>query len=173
MIIENCTLSARECEEYRCNVNVYIGIKNIGSENASFPPWSSVDKLERVGGGSLPYAGTVGEPTIEPGKSIRRRLYFSESNHYNPGVLEFRAIVDPDNRVNEADETNNNILCPSLNIRQQRDFADLVITNLSLSKPATRGNGFLLIATIRNQGTLNASIRDPHLILEAGSLLNF
>ncbi|MEW5826130.1 MAG: CARDB domain-containing protein [Candidatus Bipolaricaulota bacterium] len=77
-----------------------------------------------------------------------------------PGVYSLRVVADPDQRVAELDETNNEIRSSLTILPPLERLAELLVSGVSLSpaSPVPSGSLLTLRATVRNGGTKDAEV---------------
>jgi uncharacterized repeat protein (TIGR02543 family) len=133
---------------------VYINtkIKNQGTAFAYFPATDPGRVFAYYVNGQL-YSGHGASPNlaIATGAINDDRSYFLSPFQYAPGTYTIRAVADPDGKISESDETNNEKSITFTLIDGGKP--DLVISNI-LVTPAqgTVNTTFRIEVTIKNQG---------------------
>ena len=167
----SCTVtpeSPTEADE----VLIEIVVENAGDAVADFPRSASGHTILRADGSPIQHFDRASGWLIEPGDTGVWESGLMPNSH-PPGTLEFKAVIDPQNRVGESNEDNNEILCPAVVVRTETDPPDLTITALTLDPPeATRQNGFAVRATVANIGGRDAVINGISLVLFGGPYTN-
>ena len=153
-------------------VLIEIVVENAGDAVADFPRSASGHTILRADGSPIQHFDRASGWLIEPGDTRAWESGLMPNSH-PPGTLEFKAVIDPQNRVGESNEDNNEILCPAVVVRAETDPPDLTITALTLDPPeATRQNGFVVRATVANIGGRDAQINGISLVLFGGPYTN-
>jgi uncharacterized repeat protein (TIGR02543 family) len=133
---------------------VYINtkIKNQGTAFAYFPA-TNPGKIFTYSVNDRPYSGQGATPNlaIAPGAINDQRGYFFSPFQYAPGTYTIRAVADPDGKISESDETNNEKSLTFTLIDGGKP--DLVISDIVVT-PAqgTVNTTFRIEVTIKNQG---------------------
>lgn len=75
-----------------------------------------------------------------------------------PGIYALRVVADPDNRVSELDETNNEIRSTITVLAPAERLAELLVSEVTLepASPVPAGLSVVATARVRNAGTIDA-----------------
>jgi hypothetical protein len=90
-------------------ITVNVEIKNQGNAAAVMPAGATIWLATKPTGGGVG-AESKGE-TIKPGLSFSRSLHLFNAGELKPGTYQIKVTVDPENRVKESNETNNQLVC--------------------------------------------------------------
>lgn len=102
-------------------------------------------------------ASTTSDPGLEEEDRARTKGTLSTQD-LAPGTYELRVVADPDNRVPELDETNNQIRTSITILAPAERLAELFVSEVVLSpaSPIPAGQSFVVQAQVRNGGTIDA-----------------
>ncbi len=125
----------------------------VGNQGRMEAPASRVIVTEAAGALDFPPLAT---PILQPGATVRLAVAAVAPAGSLGTTLRLQANVDPDNRIEEADETNNSSAVVSYPLpapaQETPRHADLTITSLHISHQAA-GTLALVSLTVTNNGT--------------------
>ena len=145
-----------------------VVLRNAGSAAVTIP--ASVNKvgIRKDDGSSVGYGYGASSLSLAAGATATFTLHI-EPYTLSPGPFRFVLTADPGNYIAELDETNNQ-LAGQIDMAAQVEYADLVITAVTVNPPnPVAMQEFDFNVTVANQGTLDAVISYPSLIADGGS----
>jgi subtilase family serine protease len=147
----------------------YVTIENQGTATAVFPS-NYVGAIALSGGN---YAGVLnGGLTIPAGESREVYAYWMPFSH-PPGTYSITVTVEPANLIQELDETNNTLVCPTFTLAES-PRPDMVITAVETTvTPVDPTTDWQWRVTVRNQGAAPATFTYPNLVLSGGMASNY
>jgi probable HAF family extracellular repeat protein len=149
-----------------------VVVSNVGTTTATMPSGLRKLSIRKDDGTSISAGWGASTLTIAPGATGTTYLNF-EPYSLAPGTLRFILKVDPDGQVAELSKTNNE-LSGQMTVAPQVEFADLTITNLvAVPQNPVYPQEFDFSVTVRNNGTVDAVIQYPDLVLDGGAHTNY
>ncbi len=102
-------------------------------------------------------ASTASDPGLEEEDRARVKGTLSTEDLV-PGTYSLRVVVDPDNRIPELDETNNEIRATITVLPPAERLAELYVSEVTLNpaSPIPAGEPIVIQARVRNGGTMDA-----------------
>ncbi len=102
-------------------------------------------------------AATASDPGLEQEDRTRAKGTL-HTEDLAPGMYSLRIVVDPDNKIPELDETNNEIRATITVQSPAERLAELYVSEVTLSpaSPIAAGEAVLVRALVRNGGTIDA-----------------
>ena len=178
LVVTSCVFTPASAPQGAQNISVEVHYRNAGNANAVIYSGLAVWQLTGPASvGGVGGANVNAAYDIPPGVARFGGVRWPQLGNLTPGTYAFTAMVEPDNRVEEANESNNQMPC-SLTITAPPSRSDLVISSMTLNpaQPSTN-SAFNLEVTIRNQGEGPAVIPPSTYILSgaphAGSALEY
>ena len=129
-------------------IYILIEVKNQGTAPADFPGGTFWNVILPGGGG---IGGSKSLCSIAPGETVTGGGRLAAIGRLAPGTYAVRVVADPENKVAEADETNNE---SSYNlVVADGGPVDLTISDIQAQTLAGSTNTFKVTVTIKNNGT--------------------
>jgi subtilase family serine protease len=146
-------------------VDISVILQNMGPGNASDVPITF--KLETTSGGTLLEIDQIFIPFVEGNGEKFVPLLWTYDQTLAEGEYQIRAIVDPDNLIEELNETNNDNTTAVNIIDKVEPATDLSISDVKFDpeKPK-KGDTVKITVTIKNMGDLDAINVDVVLKIE-------